>query len=160
MKLEKILDKVSMSESAKQKAINNLGILFNNPFIVPMVDELIEIFSHYNLNVKSVFDLRDKWSKLGQSIENIIESKRDYSNIVEMNNAKSALMNYSFYRGLRGNENEINHFNNSYKYTITGLINGNVKRDNSSKKIPATVYQKSILWAYYIKGIRNYQSLK
>ena len=40
------------------------------------------------------------------------------------------------------------------------LINGNVKRDNSSKKIPATVYQKSILWAYYIKGIRNYQSLK
>ncbi len=40
------------------------------------------------------------------------------------------------------------------------LINGNVKRDNSSKKIPTTVYQKSILWAYYIKGIRNYQSLK
>jgi len=61
-----------MSESAQHKAINNLGILFRNPGIVPLIDELLEIFSHYNLNVKSVFDLRDKWSKLGQSIENVI----------------------------------------------------------------------------------------
>ena len=142
--LEKILDKVSMSESAKQKAINNLGILFNNPFIVPMVDELIKIFSHYNLNVKSVFDLRDKWSKLGQSIENIIESKRDYSNIVEMNNAKSALMNYSFYRGLRGNENEINHFNNSY--------NGNLSLELVDQKLaelePKVPYYRELLSNY------------
>jgi hypothetical protein len=142
--LDKVLSKSAMSESAQHKAINNLGILFRNPGIVPLIDELLEIFSHYNLNVKSVFDLRDKWSKLGQSIENAIESKRDYSNFSDLGTAKNVLMNYSFYQGLRGDENQINRFNTSF--------NGNLSLELVDQKLaelePKVPYYSELLSNY------------
>jgi hypothetical protein len=151
--LTKILSKVSTSESAQQKAIKNLEILFNNPFIVSMVDELIEIFSHYNLNVKSVFDLRDKGSKLDQSIQDVITSKKDNSNIVELSNAKSALMNYEFYMGFKGREAEINRFNTSY--------NGNLSLEIVDQKLaelePKVPYYRELLSNYeaHLKQIES-----
>ena len=40
------------------------------------------------------------------------------------------------------------------------LLTGKLKRTQSNLNSPATIYPKSILWAYFIKGIRNYNQLK
>lgn len=40
------------------------------------------------------------------------------------------------------------------------LMNGKLQRTQSNSNSPTTIYPKSILWAYFIKGIRNYNQLK
>ena len=153
--LDKVLSKSAMSESAQQRAIDNLGILFKNPQIVPMIDELLELFSHYNLNVKSVYDLNNKWSKLGQSIEEVINSKKDYSKAVEINIAKNALMNYELYEQLRGNQEEIDRFNNLYNF------GGNLSLEEVNQKLaelePKVSYYKQLISDYdaHLKQIES-----
>jgi hypothetical protein len=142
--LTKILNKIYMSKNGQQRAIKNLGILFSNPKLVPLIDELLEIFSHYNLNVKSVFDLKNKGSKLDQSIEDVIADKRDYSKFSELGTAKNFLMNYSFYKEVRGDENQINRFNTNF--------NGNLSLEFVDQKIaelePKVPYYRELLSNY------------
>lgn len=40
------------------------------------------------------------------------------------------------------------------------LLKGKLKRSRHTANSPATIYNKSILWAYFIKGIKNYNQLK
>ena len=40
------------------------------------------------------------------------------------------------------------------------LLNGKVKRSQNTENSPTTIYPHSILWAYFIKGIRKYNELK
>jgi len=40
------------------------------------------------------------------------------------------------------------------------LLKGNLNRSQHTANSPATIYNKSILWAYFIKGIKNYNQLK
>jgi GT2 family glycosyltransferase len=40
------------------------------------------------------------------------------------------------------------------------LLKGKLKRSQHTANSPATIYNKSILWAYFIKGIKNYNQLK
>ena len=40
------------------------------------------------------------------------------------------------------------------------VLKGKLIRSQSTENYPATIYPKSILWAYFIKGIRNYNQLK
>lgn len=40
------------------------------------------------------------------------------------------------------------------------VIKGDLKRSQNVSNKPATIYSNSILWAYFIKGIRNYNELK
>lgn len=40
------------------------------------------------------------------------------------------------------------------------ILKGKLKRSPSTENFPATIYPKSILWAYFIKGNRNYNQLK
>ena len=40
------------------------------------------------------------------------------------------------------------------------LLNGKLKRSPYTENCPTTIYSKSILWAYFFKGIRNYNQLK
>ena len=40
------------------------------------------------------------------------------------------------------------------------LIKGKLKRSQNCANSPKTIYPNSILWAYFIKGIRNYNELK
>jgi len=40
------------------------------------------------------------------------------------------------------------------------LIKGKLKRSQNCSNSPQTIYQHSILWAYFIKGIRKYNDLK
>jgi GT2 family glycosyltransferase len=40
------------------------------------------------------------------------------------------------------------------------LLTGKLKRTQYIANSPTTIYPKSILWAYFIKGIRNYNQLK
>ena len=40
------------------------------------------------------------------------------------------------------------------------LLKGNLKRSQHTANSPETIYNKSILWAYFIKGIKNYNQLK
>jgi hypothetical protein len=40
------------------------------------------------------------------------------------------------------------------------LLNGKLKRSQNTANSPTTIYPHSILWAYFIKGIRKYNELK
>jgi GT2 family glycosyltransferase len=40
------------------------------------------------------------------------------------------------------------------------LLKGKLKRSQNTANSPATIYNRSILWAYFIKGIKNYNQLK
>jgi hypothetical protein len=108
--MEKIFSKISLSDSEREKSENYLRVLFKNKSLVFGVDELLKIFDHYNLNVKSSIDIANSNSVFSRKVKEILLANEPVDH--RLNGALMRTQSYKLDKYLLENPEAFEKFNN------------------------------------------------
>ncbi len=130
--LDRIFSKISLSESEREKSENYLRVLFSNRNLVLGIDELLKIFDHYNLNVKSSIEIAHGNSVFSRKVKEILRANEsvDY----RVSGALLRTQTYELDKYLLENPEAFEKFNSEHGnvYDIERLRE-NVRKFESSK---------------------------
>ncbi len=128
--LDKIFSKIYLSESEREKSESYLRVLFSNRNLVLGIDELLGIFGHYNLNVKSSIDIANSNSVFSRKVKEILRANEpdDY----RLSGALMRTQSYELDKYLLENPEAFEKYNKDNHFDIERLRE-NVKKFESSK---------------------------
>lgn len=110
--LEKIFSKISLPDGEREKSENYLRVLFRNRSLVNGIDELLGIFEHYNLNVKSSIDIANRNSAFSRKVKEILKANEpdDY----RLSGALMRTQSYELDKYLLENPEAFEKYNNEH----------------------------------------------